>query len=116
MILLAAAVEAVLEGIHPALNLNWLGPIYSIMTVLVDAFCLLIIIGVVFALWRRYISKVKRLQVEHEKVEAAMILITIFSIVSALLFQNSARVALHSDYSWAVRPVSMFVGNAMATM
>lgn len=113
MILLSAAAEAVLEGIHPALNLNFLGPIYSLFTILTDAFCLLIILGTAMSLWRRYVSKIKRLQVEAEKVEAAMILLTIFSIVTFLLLQNAARVYLHADYSWAVRPVSSVVASVL---
>ncbi len=111
LVLLSAAAEAVLEGIHPALGLNWLGPIYSAFSILVDFFCLFIILGVVFSLWRRYVSKVKRLQVESERVEAAMILLTIFGIVTALLIQNSSKVALGTDASWAVRPVSSFVAS-----
>jgi len=111
LILLAAATESVLEGIHPALNLNFLGPLYSLTSILIDIFCLLIITGTMMALWRRYITKIKRLQVEAEKVEAAMILLTIFSIVTSLLLQNSARVAMHEDFSWAVRPIAFYIGN-----
>ncbi|MFN9302006.1 MAG: (Fe-S)-binding protein [Candidatus Kapaibacterium sp.] len=113
LILLAAATESVLEGIHPALGLNFLGPIYSVMSILIDIFCLMIIAGTMMSLWRRYISKIKRLQVEAEKVEAAMILLTIFSIVTSLLFQNSARVAMDADFSWAVRPVSSFIAQTL---
>ncbi|MBL7999911.1 MAG: (Fe-S)-binding protein, partial [Candidatus Kapabacteria bacterium] len=109
LVLLAAATESVLEGIHPALNLNFLGPLYSLLTILIDVFCLVIILGSMMALWRRYITKVRRLQVEAEKVEAAMILLTIFSIVTSLLLQNAARVSLGIDYSFAVRPVSTAV-------
>ncbi len=111
MILLSAAAEAVLEGLHPSLGISFLGPIYSLFSLLVDFFCLFIILGVVMSLWRRYVSKVQRLQVEHERVEAAMILLCIFSIVSALLIQNSAHVALGTDSHWALRPVSSFVAH-----
>lgn len=113
LVLLAAASESVLEGIHPTLNLNFLGPLYSVTCILIDVFCLLIILGTVMSLWRRYVTKVKRLQVEAEKVEAGMILLTIFSIVTSLLIQNSARVAMGTDFSWAVRPVSQFIGNSI---
>ncbi|MBL7974583.1 MAG: Fe-S oxidoreductase, partial [Candidatus Kapabacteria bacterium] len=116
VILLSAAAEAVLEGTHPMLNLNWLGPVYSMFTVLVDVFCAFIIVGVVLSLWRRYITKVKRLQVESEKVEAGMILLAIFTIVSGLLIQNSARIALHADYSHAVRPVATMVAGVFSNM
>lgn len=113
MILLGSAVEAVLEGIHDGWSLNFLGPVYSVWTVLTDVFCLLIILGVLASLWRRYVSKVKRLQVEGEKVEAGAILLTIFGIVTALLLQNSAKINLGMDGSWAVRPVAAMVGHSL---
>lgn len=116
LVLMAAAAEAIFEGIHPAANLAFLGPLYGLISLLIDVFCLLIILGTMMALWRRYITKVQRLQVESEKVEAAMILLTIFSIVSALLLQNSARVALGEDHAAAFRPVSQIVGHALAGM
>lgn len=109
LILLASAVEAILEGIHEGWSLNFLGPVYSVITILTDLFCAFIIIATLAALWRRYISKIRRLQVEGEKVEAALILLTIFTIVSALLIQNSTRVAMGTDFSWAVRPIGAIV-------
>lgn len=114
LILLGSAVEAILEGLNHSWSLNFLGPVYSVVTILTDIFCTVIILGVGMALWRRYITKVRRLQVEAEKVEAGLILLTIFSIVTSLLLQNSARVALDSDFSWAVRPVGQLVAMAMS--
>jgi len=133
MILLASVVEAILEGLHHSWSLNFLGPIYSITTILTDIFCALIITATFIAIWRRYISKIKRLQVDGEKVEAAMILMTIFTIVSSLLLQNIARIQMpnvtgianitgqiNGDYSWAFRPISMalspFVSPEIAPM
>ncbi len=120
LILLASVVEAILEGLHHSWSLNFLGPIYSITTILTDIFCTLIILATMVALWRRYISKIKRLQVDGEKVEAAMILLTIFTIVTSLLLQNIARIQMpnlngiasvtgqfNGDYSWAFRPIAM---------
>lgn len=106
LVLLAAAAEAVLEGLYPALNLNWLGPIYSLSTIATDVFCALIIVATIAALWRRYITRVKRLQVADDRIEAAVILLTIFAIVTSLLLLNVARIRLGIDYSWAVRPIA----------
>lgn len=114
LILLASAVEAILEGFHSGWSLNFLGPIYSLITVLTDIFCALIITATMAALWRRYVTKVRRLQVEGEKVEAAMILMTIFTIVSSLLIQNSTRVAMGADFSWAVRPIGALLSPLLA--
>lgn len=115
LVLLFSAAEMVLEGLHEGWSFNFLGPIYSLITILTDLFCLLIIAGTVMALWRRYVTKVKRLQVEAEKVEAGMILLTIFTIVTALLIQNSLRAHVHGDdFTWAIRPVAWPLGNVLA--
>jgi Fe-S oxidoreductase len=106
LVLLTAAAEAVLEGIHPALNLNWLGPLYSLSTIATDLFCVFIIVATLAALWRRYVAGVPRLQVAEDRIEAALILLTIFAIVTSLLLLNTARIRLGTDYSWAVRPVA----------
>lgn len=116
LILLFSAIEMVIEGIHEGWSLNFLGPVFSVITILTDIFCLLIIVGTMMSLWRRYVTKVKRLQVEHEKVEAGMILLTIFTIVSSLFVENALRAHLPGgDFSWAVRPISGPFGNMLAS-
>lgn len=116
LILLFSAIEMVIEGIHEGWSLNFLGPMFSVITILTDIFCLLIIVGTMMSLWRRYVTKVKRLQVEHEKVEAGMILLTIFTIVSSLFVENALRAHLPGgDFSWAVRPISGPFGNMLAS-
>lgn len=117
LILLFSAAEMILEGLHEGWSFNFLGPIYSVITVLTDIFCVLIIIGTWMSLWRRYVVKVKRLQVEAEKVEAGMILLTIFMIVTSLFIQNGLRVHVHgADFSFALRPLSGPVGNLLADL
>lgn len=112
LILLFSAVEMIVEGIHHGWSLNFLGPVYSGITALTDVFCVLIILGTVMSLYRRYVVKVKRLQFEGEQLEAGMILLTIFSIVSGLFLQNALRVhATGEDFSWALRPLSAPFGN-----
>ena len=115
LVLLASATEGIIEGLHDGWSLNFLGPIYSAMTVLIDVFCAVIMLLSLAAIWRRYITKLARLQVEGEKIEAGVILLTIFSIVTSILLQNSARVALGADFSWAVRPVSSLVAGIIPT-
>ncbi len=117
LVLLFSAIEMILEGMHDGWSLSFLGPLYSGITMLTDFFCLLIIVGTMMALWRRYVTKIKRLQVEHEKVEAGMILLTIFTIVTALFVQNSLRTAVSGqDFPWAVRPLSAPFGVAAASL
>lgn len=115
LVLLFSAAEMVLEGLNNAWSFNFLGPVYSVITILTDLFCLLIIVGTMMSLWRRYVTKVRRLQVEHEKVEAGMILLTIFTIVTSLLVQNALRGPVHNgDFSWAVRPIGQPLGSVLA--
>lgn len=106
LILLFAASNAVFTGFGIQHFYNFLGPIYSAITFLIDLFCILIIIAVVWALLRRYIFKVKRLQVEGEKFEAGFILFMIFVIVSSLLIENATAIVMQSDASNAYRPIS----------
>lgn len=117
LVLLFSAMEMILEGFHDGWSFNFLGPIYSAITILTDLFCVVIIAGTVMALWRRYITKIKRLQVEAEKIEAGMILLTIFLIVSALFVQNGLRQHVAGvDFSWAVRPLSWPVGHLLSDL
>jgi len=117
LILLFSAAEMILEGLFGNASFSFLGPIYSIITILTDVFCVLIMLGTVMALWRRYVTKVRRLQVEAEKVEAGLILLTIFTIVTALFVQNGLRAPVHgADFSWAVRPFSGPVGAGLAAI
>lgn len=110
-----SAAESILEGIHHSLSFNFLGPIYSGVTFLTDIFCAFIIFGTLFSIYRRTIQRVKRLQVSFaESVEASLILIVIFTIVSSLFIQNASRVALGNDYSWAVRPLGSLIAGTLS--
>lgn len=106
MILLFAASGSVFAGFGFEHFYNFLGPVYSAITFLIDLFTLLIVFAVAWALYRRYVSKVKRLQVEGEKAEAGLILLMIFTIVTSLLIENAAAITMGTDASYAFRPVA----------
>ncbi len=117
LILLFSAAEMILEGLHEGWSFSFLGPVYSVVTILTDVFCVLIMLGTFMSLWRRYVAKVKRLQVEGEKVEAGLILLTIFFIVTALFVQNGLREPVFgADFAWAVRPLSGPIGSGLASL
>jgi Fe-S oxidoreductase/nitrate reductase gamma subunit len=110
LILLFSALNSIFTGFGIHHFFNFLGPVFSVITILTDLFCLAIIIAVIAALYRRYIMQIKRLPKDpSEKLEAGVILVTIFFIVTGLLFENSAMIAMNADASWAVRPVSILV-------
>jgi Fe-S oxidoreductase/nitrate reductase gamma subunit len=106
LILLFSAANSVFSGFGIQHLFSYLGPIFSLITIFTDLFCLAIFIAVIWALYRRYILKVKRLQVEAEKVEAAIILVMIMVIVTSLTIENAALIAYHGDADWAVRPLA----------
>ncbi|MEN3027105.1 MAG: (Fe-S)-binding protein [Chlorobiota bacterium] len=112
LVLLSSAVEAVLEGFHPQWSLSFLGPLYSVSTIAVDLFCVLVLAGVAWAAWRRWVRRVPRLQGDRsEQLDAALVLGLITVIVTALLLQNSTRIALGTDHDWAVRPVAALLAH-----
>lgn len=100
-------VESILEGLFGHFSFAFLGGAYSVITFSQEIFCLLVMIGVLGSLWRRFITKVRRLQVDaHGSRDAAMILSWIFLIVSTTLFQNAARIAIGTYEAGAGLPVS----------
>ncbi len=107
LILLFSAINSVLTGFGIINIFNYLGPIYSVITILTDIFIALIIIAVLGALYRRYVMKIERLPKDKdEKLEAAAILVTIFFIVTSLLFENAAMIAMGTHPTWAVSPLA----------
>ena len=120
--LIAAVVESIGEGIAGHFSLRFLGGIYSLLTFTQEIFCLLVIVAVAAALWRRFVSKVKRLQVDaHGNADAAVILVWILLIVSSLLLQNASRISL-GEYSAGLNyPLSsslagLFSGDAASSV
>lgn len=110
LILLFSALNSILTGFGIHHLFNYLGPIYSIITILTDVFIALILTAVVMALLRRYVFKVKRLQRgEKTSAEAGLILLMIFCIVSSLLFENASAIVLQKAGSFEVRPLANLV-------
>lgn len=107
LILLFSAANSVLTGFGIINIFNYLGPIYSFITILTDVFIALIILAVSGAIYRRYVLKIERLPKDKdEKIEAFAILLTIFFIVTSLLFENAAMIAMGMHPSWAVNPLA----------
>src|ERR1035437_5960965 len=53
-----AVVEAIIQGFYTPFSLSFLGPVYSVITIIEDVFGLLVICSVLYALYRRYIIHV----------------------------------------------------------
>jgi Fe-S oxidoreductase len=107
LILGFSAVNSVLTGFGVQGVLNYLGPIFTAITVLTDIFIILIIAGVIASGYRRLVIKVPRLHREgHSQTEATVILAMIFTIVTSLMFENAAHIAMHGTDTFEVRPIA----------
>ena len=116
LILLFSAANSVLTGFGLVNIFNYLGPIYSVITILTDVFIGLIMLAVSGAIYRRYVLKIERLPKDkEEKIEAFAILLTIFFIVTSLLFENSAMIVIGSHPSWAVNPLASALSTIIST-
>ena len=83
LILLFTASQSVMEGfgiVHPW---NFLGPVYSVITILTDLLCLLIFAAIVASLVRRFVIKIKRLQTGSEgEIFDAVFILALIDVLS----------------------------------
>ena len=95
VILLAAVVESIGEGLVPGFSLAFLGPLYPPLVFVQDVVGILVIAAVFVSIFRRLVMPPRRLQVEgHSKWDAILILGLIFTVMVTMFGQNAARVAL----------------------
>ena len=107
--------EMIMQGIHPALNLSFLGPLYRPLQGLQDVFALLVMASVVFAFWRRYVTRPKRLQVgRHAQLDATLILSLIFLLMASYFGLTGAEAALAGGAN--ARPLPGVVASAIGGM
>ncbi len=123
MVLLFAVIESIGEGLTGGhFSLSFLGPVYSVITASQDAFIVLVVVSVIAALWRRFITHVKRLEGDkHEKLDATIILVLILIIVCSLTIDNAARIAMNGAYPheahWLAALIApMLVGTAFTSI
>lgn len=103
--------EMILSGMIPGASLAFLGPLYGPLLFLEDLFAVLVIVAVALALWRRLVTKPKRLMsVEthprHGKIDALFILALILVLMVTLLFMYAPAGVPgdhgHSAHSWMI--------------
>jgi Fe-S oxidoreductase len=113
-----AIIETIFQGFYSPLSLSFLGPIYSLITLVQDLFGLLVILSIIFSLYRRFIQKVPRLVVDdHGMKDAAFILTLIMFIVISMYGQNASGFANNgmSYHESELRPVSSFISGYLFT-
>lgn len=97
--LLTAVIEAVAQGFYPDFSLTVLGKFSKILFISQDTFGLLVILSVIFALYRRFVIHPKRLQGDgHTNREAAFILLMILGVMITMFGVNISKIPLHSGY------------------
>ncbi len=109
VLFLFAVVEALIQGFYPPFSLSFLGPIYSIITFIEDIFAVLVILSVLYALIRRFIIHVPRLEVDkHGKIDATVILVLILLVCVAMFGENISSIAYNGFHlsKYEVRPIS----------
>lgn len=105
--LLIVVIESIIQGFYPYFSFNFLGYLYSLITFTQDLFGLLVIVGILIALFRRFVFKVKRLHSEKDgNLDAAFILSLIFIVIVSMFGQNVHN--YHSDI-YAYRFVTDFL-------
>ncbi len=110
VLFLFAVIEIIIQGFYTPFSLKFLGPFYSLITITQDVFGILVIIAVFSALYRRYITKVERLDVgKAGLLDATFILVLILFVVISMFGQNAAAIAeMNFELaSYEIRPVSL---------
>ncbi len=104
-----AVLEAIIQGFYSPFNLEFTGYFYSLVTFVEDIFGLLVILSCLYALYRRYVLHIPRLEVgKEEKLDATIILVWIMFVVIAMFGQNTALIAKHNFVlgEYEVRPLT----------
>ncbi|MFZ0974721.1 MAG: (Fe-S)-binding protein [Solirubrobacteraceae bacterium] len=112
-ILLPTILIALIGIVDKHNTLPWLGH-QGWYALLVEIFCVLVLVGVIGALWIRKVQKPKRFEGSHLG-EADLILALIATIVISLLLWHATRIALHLNEwpaSWS--PVSNALSHLFA--
>ncbi|TAK55615.1 MAG: Fe-S oxidoreductase, partial [Bacteroidetes bacterium] len=107
VILLLAILESIGEGLIPGFSFSFLGALYKPLVWLQDVIGVLVVVSIGIALYRRYISKPKRLDVSgHAQFDATLILLMILIIMLSMFAQNGLRISLGMDAGNAARMFS----------
>jgi len=113
LVLLLAVLESIGEGLVEGFSFRFLGDLYTPLVFKQELFCALVILSVLFALYRRHVIRPKRLELEgHASFDATFILLAILFIMVSMLGQNAARMVIDGArssegrfLSWSLTPL-----------
>jgi len=109
MLFLFAVIESLIQGFYSPFSLSFLGPVYSVITLIQDLIGVMVIIAITWALLRRFVFRIPRLQVDKSgSLDAVFILMMIFVVVISMFGQNMSGIASNNFtfHENEVRPVS----------
>jgi Fe-S oxidoreductase/nitrate reductase gamma subunit len=112
VLFLFAVLEAFIQGFYSPFSLSFTGWFYSAVTLIEDVFGVLVILSVLYALYRRFIIHVPRLEVEKSgKLDAVAILLMIMFVCIAMFGVNISAIAVHGFTLnlYEVHPISAFL-------
>ena len=112
MLFTVSVLEAIIQGFYSPFSLEFLGRFFSVITLVQDLFSVLVITGVLWALYRRFIVKVPRLDNGKEhNLEAALILFMILLVVVSMFGMNITHFANNGYYAgrYELRPISFYL-------
>ena len=115
IILLSAILEAIVEGFHPGLTLEVLGPLFSPLAAVQEAIGALVVVSVLVALIRWIVLPPRRFYgpeiTGHVRLDAALILSLILMIMLSMFGTNATRMVLTGNIHAA-----RFVSKELATV
>lgn len=111
VILLTSVIESIGEGLIHGFSLNFLGPVYKGIALGSDIMAVIVLVAVLYALFRRHVAGPKRLREldTPSQVDATLILCTIAVIMISMFLLNGTRISLGEGTAYAGdwRPVSL---------
>jgi Fe-S oxidoreductase len=117
VVLLTAIGESILQGFSPSASLAFLGPLYTPLLFLQDLLAAIVVITVVFSLFRRFVAPPPRLDVAgHSKWDAVIILSLILLVMVTMFGQNAAGVTLHAGDTSDSRFISSWIAGIFSGM
>jgi Fe-S oxidoreductase len=115
VLFLFIVLETIIQGFFSHFTWEFLGPFYTVITSVSDIFGILVIISILIALFRRFIIKVPRLQLDvKSEIDAAVVLVLILFIVLSMYGQNAASIFINGGYhDYEIRPISVALSNVI---
>ena len=109
ILFLFAVVEALVQGFYSPFSLSFLGPVYSAITIIQDIFAIVVFLACLYALYRRFVLHIPRLEVDRSgKIDAVIILVLIMLVCVSMYGENISLIAKHNFLlePFAVRPIT----------